>query len=153
MTAPRHPGITVRVGARDFVMGPTPAQLMRTALPDIMRLEQRALSAAALGDLAGAADAALNTLAAELALIAASMHPEVSVEDLEEQLGFGEIAQLFAQLVQMSSSTTGLPSACIFSRSSCCLPGRLSDEREEYSKSMTVNSPRVMTTTSDLSAS
>src|ERR1700692_309943 len=55
--------------------------------------------------------------------------------------------------VLKSSNTTGLPSICIFSRSSCCLPGRLSDEREEYSKSMMVSSPRAMTTTSDFPAS
>ncbi len=51
-----------------------------------------------------------------------------------------------------SSSTTGFPSACIFSRRSCCFPGRLSDEREAYSKSMPLSSPRVMRTTSELPA-
>jgi len=106
MTAARH---LVRIAGRDFTMGPAPAWLMRTAMPDILRLEQQALTANAQGDLRGAAEAAVNTLVAELALIAAALDPEVSAEDLEGELGYSEIAQLFARLVQMSSTTGFVP--------------------------------------------
>jgi len=104
-----RPGITVRVGARELVLAPAPAQLMMT-LPRIIELAQEVAAADEKGDAAETTRLTMDLVTAKLEFLAAGLQrnsPELQTDQLVAELGAHlyliELGELFGRFVQLST--------------------------------------------------